>query len=256
MHQDTGRSGPRHAEVVVSTLYSVAAWLRDNEHLASDVARPPSGWRKQLREEWADALDRDLTPARPRHTPEEMALLFRYLVRAEPRLQLALELGAELRLGQILRLQRTDVDIDRAGNGPASDALGVITVRGRGKKHGETVVLTPEQRAALDGAWNGVLRDFEQAFRARQIDTYPLFPGGKLRCGVAAIRASPKRWNARTALDAFHALETISGVTSVPGRGWYGLRRTTTDLAPEFTTDDRVLDRVGGHGRETREEIY
>jgi hypothetical protein len=256
LHMESGRSGPRHAEVVVSSLYAIAAWLRDNEYIQADAARPPSGWRKQLRQEWATALDREIKPARPRHSSEEMAALFDHLGSAEPRLRLAIELGAELRLGQVLRLRRSDVQVDRAGNGPPSDLLGTITVRGRGNKHGETIVLTQDQRSGLDASWSGVLKDYEAKFRLGLVDNYPLFPGGKLTGGVAIARVGRKVWNPRTALDAFHALEATAGVQSEVGRGWYGIRRTTTDLAPEFTSDDRVLDRLGGHGRETREGVY
>jgi hypothetical protein len=81
-----------------------------------------------------------------RYTREEASTLFENLHRADPRVQLAIQLGAELRAGQaaagcaaIWTLARPV----RTGSGPSRS-------RGRGKKHGETVHLTPAQRDFVD----------------------------------------------------------------------------------------------------------
>lgn len=60
------------------------------------------------------------------------------------------------------------------------------------------------------------------------------------------------------ALEKFHELERVAGVTPVPDRGWYGLRRVATDLAPTFTGDNLVLNAVGGWaaGSDEREARY
>lgn len=54
------------------------------------------------------------------------------------------------------------------------------------------------------------------------------------------------------------ALEVAAGVTPVKGRGWYGLRRVSTDQAPRYTSDRRVMDKLGGWtaGSTTREDTY
>jgi hypothetical protein len=46
-------------------------------------------------------------------------------------------------------------------------------------------------------------------------------------------------------------------VKHVPGRSFYGLRRILTDIAPDYTDDDRALDRLTGHrDPTTRKRIY
>jgi hypothetical protein len=55
----------------------------------------------------------------------------------------------------------------------------------------------------------------------------------------------------------FVAVEAIAGVEHVEGRAFYGLRRQATDLAPEFASDARVLNRLSGHlDSATRERVY
>jgi len=56
-------------------------------------------------------------------------------------------------------------------------ALGQIEIPGAGKKHGEVVILTSEQRRAVDDALAGYLANYEAARLAGQIDDYYLFPG-------------------------------------------------------------------------------
>jgi hypothetical protein len=71
------------------------------------------------------------------------------------------------------------------------------------------------------------------------------------------VRADAKPLSRDGACMAFQHLEDIAGADHVPGRGWYGLRRSATDLAEPLTTDDRVKDRLGGWTEsETRKQIY
>jgi hypothetical protein len=101
--------GIRIAEQLVDALFSVSSWLREEARIASDAARPPDGWRKRLRDEWAqrtgDALHR---PNRPRYTVDEFRRIFAALndPRVDPRIRLAIELAAECRTGQVLRCTR------------------------------------------------------------------------------------------------------------------------------------------------------
>jgi hypothetical protein len=105
-----------------------------------------------------------------------------------------------------------------------------------------------------------------------------MFPSGRLRYDIPPSRwpvageavtghASPIRrakWDApdqpigtRTLTDLFHALERIAGVTPVEGRGWYGIRRKTTDVYEDYESDERVLnDQTGHRNSETRRNAY
>ena len=263
--------GVRAAEGVIDALYSVAAWLRDEQRIPSDAARPPDQWRKALKEEWAQRTgQRRVRPYRPRHTEGEYRKIFAASAdpRVDPRIRLAIELAAECRTGQVLRCTRAmlalpNVDPATYDTLPAG-SLGQIEIPGAGKKHGEVVVFTPEQRRAVDDALAGHLANYEAAWRAGQIGDYYLFPGSRMRMldesgrrWTRKVRANAKPMSRDGARVAFRELEDIAGVKHVLGRGWYGLRRIAADLAESATTDDRVKDRLGGwQDSETRKHIY
>jgi hypothetical protein len=263
--------GVRAAEGVVDAIYSVAAWLREEHFLPVDVAQPPAQWRKALREEWGQRTGkRRMRPSRPRHTAAEYRGIFATISdpRVDPRIRLAIELAAECRTGQVLRCTRGMLALPDVApedyESAAPGSLGQIEIHGAGKKHGEVVVLTPEQRRAVDDALAGYLANYEAAWRAGQIDDYYLFPGSKMRM----LDANGRRWTRKLrtgvkplsrdgARVAFKELEAIAKVDHVEGRGWYGLRRIAADLAESATTDDRVKDRLGGwQDSETRKQIY
>ena len=263
--------GVRAAEGVVDAIFSVAAWLREEHLIAADAARAPAQWRKALKEEWAQRTGkRRSRPQRPRHSVDEYRRIFAAIndPRVDPRIRLAIEVAAECRTGQVLRCTRRMLVLPDA---PPNDyetaptgSLGQIEIPGAGKKHGEVVVFTPEQRRAVDDALHGYLANYEAAWRAGQIDDYYLFPGSKMRM----LDKSGRRWTRRVRADAkplsrdggriaFKELEAIARVDHVEGRGWYGLRRIAADLAESATTGDRVKDRLGGwQDSETRKQIY
>jgi len=263
--------GLRVTERLVDAIFSVASWLREENRIPADASRPPERWRKRLKEEWELRTGEQLRkPFRPRHTPEEFRRIFAALSdpRVDPRIRLAIEIAAECRTGQVLRCTRrmltvTEVDPTKYESASAG-SLGQITIPGAGKKHGETVVLTPEQRRAVDDALSGYLANYESAWRAGEIEDYYLFPGSRMR----PLDASGRRWVRRVRDDvkpmsrdgarvAFKELEVIAKIGHVEGRGWYGLRRQAADLAETATTDDRVKDRLGGwQDSETRKSIY
>lgn len=263
--------GIRVAEQIVDAVFSVSSWLREELRIASDAARPPDGWRKKLREEWAQRTgDPIRRPRRPRHTVDEFRRIFAALgdPRVDPRIRLAIELAAECRTGQVLRCTRrmlvlTDATPEEYESVPAG-SLGQIVIPGAGKKHGETVVLTPEQRRAVDDALGGYLANYEEAWHAEEIEDYFLFPGKAMRM----LDESGRRWTRRVragvkaltrdgARVLFKRLEGIAKVDHIPGRGWYGLRRQAADMAETATHDDRVKDRLGGwQDSETRKSIY
>src|SRR5687768_16232093 len=131
-----------------------------------------------MRVEWANLTGKASTkPRRARHSPVETEALWAHLYDAQidPRLSLVVEIGAELRLGQVLRSMRTDV---LPYNG---FRFGAVRVHGRGKKLGELVVLTIPQRHAITRAiLHGYLADLERAFQAGEIPDYHLIPHGRL----------------------------------------------------------------------------
>jgi hypothetical protein len=252
--------GFRVMEATVSALFAARNWLSAQE-VIKGAAAAPEGWRAQLETEWQEAADRrsvsfEAKPHQPRHTPEETERLLDHLPHADPRLELALDLGAEYRLGQVARSHRRHLDLTPG----AGAGHGILVVPGRGNKRGATIYLTPEQRATVDFALgpDGHLAHFEAAYQQGRLDDYPLFPRGKLAKGKCVLRQPLRRANRRTFLTFFHDLEDRAGVEQVPGRGWYGIRRVATDLARRHTTDEQVRDALGGWGggSDVRSDVY
>jgi len=256
---------------IVDGIYSVAAWLREEHLIAPDAARAPAQRRKALKEVWAQRTGkRRSRPQRPRHTVDEYRRIFAAITdpRIDPRIRLSIELAAECRTGQVLRCTRRMLvlpeNVPNDSESALPGSLGQIEIPGAGKKHGEVVVFTPEQRRAVDDALGGYLANYEAVWRAGQIEDYYLFPGSKMRMLDAGgrrwtrkVRAGVKPLSRDGARVAFRALEAIAKVAHVEGRGWYGLRRIAADLAESATTDDRVKDRLGGwQDPETRKQVY
>jgi hypothetical protein len=188
--------------------------------------------------------------------------------RVDPRIRLAIELAAECRTGQVLRCTRRMLTLTDARpseyDGLVAGSLGQVVIPGAGKKHGETIVLTPEQRRAVDDVLSGYLANFEIAWRNEEIEDYFLFPGAAMRIlddsgrrWARRVRAGVKALTRDGARVLFKRLEVIANVEHIPGRGWYGLRRQAADMAETATNDDRVKDRLGGwQDSETRKSIY
>jgi hypothetical protein len=263
--------GMRKAEVFIDAIYTVASFLREQGEIGSTIAIPVDNWRENLRLEWSEETGQRRRKSQPRHTPAEYRKIFAALndPRVDPRIATAIEWAGELRTGQVLVCTRSllelpDVDPALYDAMPAG-SLGSIDVPGKGKKSGELVVFTPEQRRAADRALAGYLSKYEAAYQAGLIKDYPLFPGARMRrtnkdAGPrrpCRVRANVKSMNRTGARIAFHELERIAGVKPVPGRAWYGLRRVATDMAEALTQDERVKNAVGGwRDSETRRRIY
>jgi hypothetical protein len=214
-----------------------------------------------MRAEWEQITGAPILDGeQPRYTAEELEALFRALPDDDPRLWVACEIGAELRLGQVARSRRSDVLPSRDGH-----PLGIVRVHGRGKKLGETVVLDGVQRATLYyHLHHGYLRDLERAYQAGKLADYHLFPGGHLlewgrssrheeRNGhvvialpVAQVANAGRHWTDTGMRKAWRRLELAADVEHVDGRAWYGLRRVQTDRAEDVEQDPRVLRHLGG----------
>ena len=271
-YKATGKGGPAWTERCVVALLQVSQWLASEEKTLRPLTAKKT-WREHFRREWEQLTSSRITRSTPRHNEEEIRRIFAALhdPRVDPRIALALELGAEARLGQVRRLMRVDVDLSPIG---AFD-LGRIVVHGVGKKLGVVRDLTPEERAAIDRALAGYLRDLEEAYVAGLRPNYPMFPAGRLRYDVAPSRVSRKRKDAasptrrskltvgdapigkRALTDLFHDLERVAKVEPIEGRAWYGIRRRATDLYEDYEKDERVLNDQTGHKRsDTRREVY
>ena len=161
----------------------------------------------------------------------------------------------------MLRCQRSHLDIpepntENRTNGVAGH-LGTLRVPGAGHKEAAPIVLTPDQRAAVDSALAGYLVDYEALWQAGKIKDYPLFPAGRFKKGKAKVVEVPRPLTRDAALGMFHDLEGIAKVTPVPGRGWYGVRRIAADAAEDVEKDERVLNSITGHrDSTTRRLVY
>lgn len=259
----SGRYGARAAEVIVGALQTAALWLQQEDLIEPGDGQPAHGWRRALKDEWAEITNNPVgKPARPRYTVDEQRRIWAALAHPEvdPRVALAVEIGAELRLGQVLRCRRTDVF--SAGG----FRIGGVHVHGRGKKPGESVTFTMGQRHAVTRAMtSGYLADLERAYQAGEVEDYYLVPGGYLhtvtdRKGRPVRRAQLRyadRPLSRTGIrKQWRDLERIAGVEHVEGRGWYGLRRLHSDLAEDVEDDQRVLNRLGGWTDTKTRQLY
>lgn len=127
----------------------------------------------------------------------------------EPRMQLLYDLFAEKRLGQCIRLMRSQIAVDAETPG-----VMLITIPNSGRKRGFTMMLCPVQLESLALAMTvGYLRELEAAYRAGTITDYPIFPGGKLKdgCSPLAGAKSTKPMHRRTVAKYCARLERMVG---------------------------------------------
>jgi integrase len=232
-----GNRGVRSAEVVLGRVLTIADWLRSEQHIDDRACLRWPAWRHELAKDAGE-----YEPTRPRYTADQYRAYVRAAHEADPRFGLLIALGAELRLGQVVRARRSD--LDRAG--------GALRVRGAGLKRGTQVVFTPGQRRALEAALTtGYLAGLEAAFVAGTIGDYPLWPGRRLTVVDGALTTAARHALRasldRTALRAWHrATEEAAEIPHVPGRGWYALRRAAVDEAKRLGISREGLQAAGG----------
>lgn len=237
-----GEDGLRGAEVTVARVLAVAAWLRDEGKIPAGACVASRKWKQELRTDWLELSgERALPdPERPRHSLDEMRKVLAVAGKVDPRFELAMALGAELRLGQVIRCRRPDVSLEHR----------TLTVRGKGHKMGTVVHLTDGQMRVLTRALeHGYLRVLE-----RHLADYPLFPAGQLPGGrkmedpVATLaRHGDAPAISRSVLDEwFHEAERLAEVPTVPGRAAYGLRRAAVDAAKAAGISREGLQQHGG----------
>ena len=254
--------GLRRAEIILDAFYSVGGWLRHHDMLEAGVGLSPKHWRRDLREDWDQILGRVTLPHRPRHSAEEVRRLFAALddERVDPRMRLLFELAAEQRLGQAVRIMRTFLELPPVDAMTPEGKHGTVVITSVGRKLAAPIALSAVQRQRLDAAMReGYLHEVEDAFRRGVIRDYALFPGLRLKKGVVPAKDAESRMPMRPERlrYLFRQLERVAGVAHRPGRGWYGVRRSATDLAQDVSTDDRVLNAITGHAdSRTRAAIY
>lgn len=249
-NKDSSRYGVRSAEMICGALRSAMTWLAQEEYVEPNTALPAPRWKAQMQAEWVKLTGKPLSdPHKPRYTKEEYAKLWKALPKADPRLRLAVAIGAELRLGQVVeRTRRSDVK-PHGGN-----EIGLVIVHGAGKKGGADVVLNSQQRAVMiEAMTTGFLSEMESAYKAGKIDDYLLIAGGHLlnaKTSDPDPKAQPvnamMKIGKRALRDYWRELEELAGVEHVEGRGWYGVRRRAADDAEDETNDPRVLMKMGG----------
>jgi integrase len=240
-HRDKGLYGVRAAEMIVGSFRSMIVWLQESELLEVAVMPPPK-WKATMLKEWTEITGKPpKKPHRPRYSAEEQLKLFRTLPKADPRIAIAVMIGAELRLGQVARCRRSDI-FPHNGH-----EIGGIEVIGRGKKHGEIVVFTKRQREAVTAALEtGFLSELEAEYRAGKLEDFNLVQGGFLARGKAQVDNATLPVADKAMADWWKELEELAGVEHVEGRRWYGLRRLGADLAEDKTKDGRLLNKMGG----------
>jgi hypothetical protein len=259
--QARGHTGYRTVQKLGTNLLTILRVLREDGHLPADLAIPEGkSWPRELRRYFEERDGALPEIQRPRYTLEESIRLHRAAAEdPNPRARLFVALGAELRPAQVLRAKRSALQLDHG-------VCGRFVVRGKGDKLGEVVELTAGQRAAVDAALDpeaGYLRGLEAAYQAGRGD-YLLFPMGRLiyesedelwpRIGLPASMTPTSR---RTAQDWWHGIEQRAGVPHLPGRGIYGLRRVSVDVALEDGLDEDALMALGGWSSDrTPKAIY
>lgn len=269
--------GFRSTEMSIIAMVRVARWLEDEQRVVVGATRPPSEWRKALKRDWEAFVPAKFqVPNRTlpaptssgqapviiagdrkdatRYSEEEAGRLLITMVRADPRLRLAFELGGEGRLGQVTRSSRSHL---RLGHGAGVLGFGHFKLHGRGTKSGVDVDLDQQQRAVVDHELStGFLAEFEAGYQAGKFSDYLLLPGGRLVLGRARAD-SEVPMDDRTLNEAWRKLEKLAGVEYIPARGFYGYRRIATDIAEDLTNEHRVLNALFGHTpQDTRRKTY
>lgn len=263
-HVAEGDYGLRYAEVACGVLRSASHWLQQEGLLEPGLALPAPGWKDALHADWqAITASPPHRPKKLRYTEAEARALWRALPTMDPRLELAVEIGVELRLGQVIRVRRSDVLPSPCGRW----RIGTVVVHGRGKKLGETIVLTRRQRHALTRAilW-GHLALAEAAYRAGEIDDYYLISSGKTHRAIdhrgrevrrVRVHMAAKHLDRRALGRMWEQLEEAAGVEHIAGRLWYGMRRHQADRAEALDgVTARVKNRMGGWSKTSTREEY
>lgn len=232
-----GHDGARSAEIVITRVMTLAAWLREEGKILPTACVP---WKAMRSEMLTDVGAVEVH--RPRYTIDEYRRMLAAAWQVDERFGFLLAIGAEYRLGQVVRVRRVHID----------PLAGTVQIVGAGKKRGAVIQLTGQQIAAMQRVLaDGYLAGLETAFQAGEVADYPVFVGVKLpvRDGRLVTRAdhATRSHLDRTPLQRWlRATETLAKVDHMPGRGWYGLRRVAVDAAKAAGISREGLQQSGG----------
>jgi len=243
----------RTLERAVQTVRQIATWLTKHRH-ARCVLDIDLTWKDTVRKHYravftALPTQRDL----PRVHKDAFQALMRAFadptVEMDPRLRGQVLTGAERRPGQVVVVMRRDLCLH-----PMTGVPERLNIPGTPEKPGVPVVF--ERVTATywaDALATGHLRVFEAAYVKDGRD-YPLFPGGTLPADGAAFVPTARTMipmQAKRMLAMFKALVREHpewGIDpSVPGFGFYALKRTGAAALKQDGATERTKDAVTGH---------
>ena len=264
-----GARAVRATEITISRLITVVRWLQKKKLIPREAALWPDEYKKEIAAYWQGVTNssRPPQPYRPRHTLEEGQ---RILAASgfDPRWELLMWLGMELRLGQVARGRRSDLklpEIDWAAwdamtpDERETMSLGTYQVHGAGKKGGAIVAMTAGQRRRVDRALaeGGYLADVETRFKAGVIEDYRLFPAGyvigrvgRSRGKETVLRLGSVDYQVNVTgswiRKSFRTAEALAGIEHVAGRCAYGVRRQSVDTGKNDGLMPGALKALGG----------
>lgn len=271
------RSGWRATEITISCLITVVRWLRRKKFIPRDAAPWPDDWKDEIKSHWkgVKGTSDDPEPDRPRHTAEE-AIAILNASTFDPRFNLLMWSGMELRLGQVARTRRSDVVLPpvdwNAPIDPANDETdyGTMEIKGAGKKRGTIIALARGQRAMLEYSLSadGYLGELEARYQRKELPDYRLFPAGYICGRVGNNRGKANRLTLSPKVDpqkhctsswvrkTFREAERRAGVEHVPGRGAYGIRRGGVDFASADLSPAGLKNWGGWFDIKMPEQVY
>jgi hypothetical protein len=290
-HAYAAGTGPGYRTLLRAIDALTATWEHLLEQYGDDfpAMRRASDVRRRIRRDWLSITGEDVSEVAEerrrvrRYSAEQVRSIFSNLHESaemevlrgrganrrpvlevrplcDPRVAMVVEIGAELRPGQVLRAMRSHLDLAPVGAFRQGRFHGAKL--GRGEKRGQDLDLHPETRARIDYALEvGYLSELEAAYQRGEIEDYPLYPSGKLvdgRVPLERVKRYPTRHLHRTnATKMWHAYTERIGVPYLEGRALYGLQRVLTDTAADESSDDRVLNALTGHkDSSTRKKFY
>jgi len=237
-------TGLRGAEITVQRVLAVAAWLRDEEKIPAGACLAARTWKDELRSDWLQETKEASLPEpdRPRHSLAEMRAIMAAASAVDPRFELAMVLGAELRLGQVIRCRRPHLSLEHA----------TLTVPGKGHKKGAVAHLTAGQMRVVQRVLTeGYLADLERA-----LPDYPLFPAGQLTGGRSGkgrahvVRHGTAPALSRATLDGwFHEAERLAAGISREGLQQHG------GWSDSQMPDKVYADQAAGYARDEARDV-
>lgn len=271
------KSGWRATEITVSALVTTVRWLRRKKLIPIDAAPWPDDWKHEIKQHWKGLKDTsdDPEPFRPRYTPAEAIAILKQSA-FDPRFNLLMWSGMELRLGQVVRTRRSDLKLPAVDWSAPIDAAndlthyGTMEVRGAGKKHGTVVDLARGQRAMIEYSLSddGYLGELERRHQRGGLPDYRLFPAGFIVGRVGNSRGKTNRLTLSDKIDpqaevgsswvrkSFREAEERAGVPHIKGRGAYGIRRGSVDVGSASLSPAGLKNLGGWVDIKMPEQIY